>query len=382
MSINTASKEWRERPADERFWTLQEMLEYVRTSKEEDVEISFPRPEVADLIDGNIAIVSGDGEDYCLTNWSMQQLCNRLGAPHEFLTRLPVQLVADCLNEVSRGREWPTETMALVNRRGKARRITSNRYTTIWDADVVGRLLELESQGWRVPPGRPNGDSAVEAMARPATEDDLLRNAAHPSLAIHLGDPIVPSGIYAGDRDMFAFLIDENHPIEDPITKSPLYRGFIVANSEVGYRSFSLSAFLFHSVCGNHIIWGAQELFDVRIRHIGAADQRYWIEVQQRVGEYAHRSANDDIEQLRRWQTYRIADTSEEAVKEIFAAGLLSKKRAIEAIDLAATLPEAGDPLSVWGVAQALTRMSQSEPYADRRTMLDEAAAGVLRLAA
>jgi hypothetical protein len=380
-----AHREWSERPADERFWNLQELLGYVSPSKTHDAELVLDHgyARVVETESENIAI-HFNNEVYSLNNWSMQQLCTRVSAPLEFLARMPSDLVVQCLNEaIDQKKLSASNTMMLVNPGRKIRRITSDRYTTIWDADVVSNLVDLASEGWRVPPGRPNSDPAVLMMSRAATEDDVLRNASHPSLGIKVGDMIAPAGLYAGDRDLFCFLIDESNPIQDPITKQPLYRGIMVSNSEVGSKAFSLTAFLFHSVCGNHILWGGtQKLFGVRIRHTGVADTKYWIEVQYALADYVKEPESGVQKVLNRWMTYRIADTAEEAIAFLFGKRILGKARAADAIALASSIPEAGDPLSCWGIAQALTRMSQSEMFADRRAELDGAASSIMALAA
>ena len=73
------------------------------------------------------------------------------------------------------------------------------------------------------------------------------------------------AGLYASDRDVFMFLIDEDHPIE--VRNERLSRGLFIWNSEVGKSSFGLTTFLYRYVCGNHIVWGAENVKEIRIRH-------------------------------------------------------------------------------------------------------------------
>ena len=48
--------------------------------------------------------------------------------------------------------------------------------------------------------------------------------------------------------------------------------------------------------------------------------------------------------------------------------------------DLAEVSGQDGDPRSVWGMVQGLTRFSQTVPYADERTVIDKAAGKLLDL--
>jgi hypothetical protein len=79
---------------------------------------------------------------------------------------------------------------------------------------VTERLSELPETGWRVPPARlAQGD---DRQARPATASDVLDDReGGGGLSINLGDMIAPAGLYASDRDMFVFMVNEKNPIED-----------------------------------------------------------------------------------------------------------------------------------------------------------------------
>ena len=79
--------------------------------------------------------------------------------------------------------------------------------------------------------------------------------------------------LYASDRDVFLFLVDGNRDLEDPTdtSRSGLFRGFILRNSDVGAAALTLDVFLFRVVCGNHIIWGFQHVAGFRRRHVGTS---------------------------------------------------------------------------------------------------------------
>ena len=65
------------------------------------------------------------------------------------------------------------------------------------------------------------------------------------------------TGLYCGEQDMFAFLIDPTGWAE--IDDQAFAPGFFVWNSEVGRRSLGIQTFWFQAVCENHIVWDARE---------------------------------------------------------------------------------------------------------------------------
>ena len=85
--------------------------------------------------------------------------------------------------------------------------------------------------------------------------------------------------LYAGDRDMFIFLADEQNRIELPGRRDgktgQLARGFFVSNSEVGAGTLKLKTFLFDYVCCNRIVWGAEQFNEIKIRHTAGALPRH-----------------------------------------------------------------------------------------------------------
>jgi hypothetical protein len=95
------------------------------------------------------------------------------------------------------------------------------------------------------------------------------------------GADLVPSGLYAGDRDMFAFMIDGGDWRPDQpnagsfsVDDEQFNRGFFVWNSEVGAKSFGFMSFMFDVICGNHYVWGARDVEMFRARHAGKGATR------------------------------------------------------------------------------------------------------------
>src|SRR5207249_1958976 len=72
-------------------------------------------------------------------------------------------------------------------------------------------------------------------------------------------------GLYAGEQDMFCFLIDPTGWAE--IEGQAFAPGFFIWNSEVGKRSLGIQTFWFQAICQNHIIWDAVEVVEFTRKH-------------------------------------------------------------------------------------------------------------------
>jgi hypothetical protein len=390
MNLFKASRQWAERPSDERFSNLQEMYDtckgYADTAAEAKVAHDDLRVEA---VDGEIQLVGKSGHPARFTNWGFGQLCSRAGAPAQYLNRLPATLAAQNLNHglklLSQKADNPAASDAayLLFHRDNGtlilRAFTSQWYSRIWNWQVVEQLMQLP-QGWRVPPARPA--RADQPGARPATAADILTDRdGGGGLSVNIGDMIAPAGLYASDHDMFGFLVNESLRIADGSDQG-LSRGFFVENSEVGASAFKLTTFLYRHVCGNHIVWGAKDVNQVRIVHVGdKAIGKSWRQLQATVSDYAETSARDDEQKIARAQTLRLGDGKEDVVEKLFKLHITSRKNFEAAYDTTDSLDGVdGDPRTAWGIANGLTRLSQQAAYADARTELDRAAGRVLEI--
>ena len=73
------------------------------------------------------------------------------------------------------------------------------------------------------------------------------------------------TGLYAGEQDLFCFLIDPQGWTE--IEGEAFAPGFFIWNSEVGKRSIGIETFWFQAVCQNHIVWDATEVVEFTRKH-------------------------------------------------------------------------------------------------------------------
>jgi hypothetical protein len=359
MELFKAHQQWATRPDDERFTSLQSLYEathaYARVSAEREV----PWTSLRALAEGgDVKLVGPHGNPAMLTHWSFGQLANRVGAPAEYLRGLPAALACDNLNHGLANRQTAAGDRASANARllfhanGTllCRALTSDRYARIWNHEVAERLLTLESQGW--------------APARPT---------------IRVIDDRLP--LYASDHDMFAFLCNSELAIAEPGADTGLYRSVIVENSEVGAGALKLTRFLYREMCGNHIIWGAKDVTDLSLRHVGNVRDRMhrWSIA---LKQYANSSASGDQLMIERAQEAVISDTKEGVLDKLFGIRTLGLSRKVLDASYDAVMPaQDGNPNTVWGMAQGITRHSQSLPHADKRTELDRAAGRLLEFA-
>ena len=96
-NLMTASRQWMNRPADERFWSVPDLLDHLKTIRQKeiplevgslDVQPSGPKGQDLELIGPN-------GNPVAMTNWGFSQLCQRVDAPASYLSKLPANLACE-----------------------------------------------------------------------------------------------------------------------------------------------------------------------------------------------------------------------------------------------------------------------------------------------
>lgn len=382
-----ASNQWAFRPADQRFWNLEELHAATLRHREEATEAAVVLDEArVEAVGESLQLTGRQGIPAKFTHWSFGQLASIAQAPGSYLRTLPATLAAQNINHGLKNRDNGTEARVLISQReietgndfggfeSRIRAFLSEKYTRIWNHEIVERLIELPSE-WRVPPARP---SSSDPRARPATEEDILQRGGGGGLSINVGDMIAPAGLYASEEDMFAFLVDESRPIDDG-TEQGLARGFFITNSEVGKASFRVTTFLYRFVCGNHIVWDAKDVHEIKIRHVGRADTKAFNQLRVELVKYAEASAGVDEAKIAQAKTFKIGADIHDVVDFIFEKKILSRSNAKAAFELAEeNTDEDGDPRSAWGLSQGVTRLSQEEVNADKRVALDRAAGKIL----
>lgn len=392
MELYTANSQWATRPADERFWGVSEAYEATKHYADSAREILIPATgaSLATCQDGNIHLQLGAATRAQLTHYSFGQIANRAGAPANYLRKLSPETAVRCLTEgLAKYEDDGKQAKLLVHENGHtvARAVTSEGYARVWNHQVFKKLIGLESIGWRVPPARPVS-SATPGRTRVATEADVIAPGAGGGLSVKVGDTIAPAGVYASDHDMFAFMVNESRRLDDG-SAGGLSRGFFVSNSEVGAAALKITWFMYRHVCGNHIVWGAEDVIDINVRHVGKAWDRFEADVLPRVKEYADRGALADEDRIRRAQTFQLGGDVDTVLDTVFGllprgvlpSGIGSKALRAAIAEGEKTADQDGHPYTLWGFANCLTRASQATGYADDRVFLDRFAGQVLELA-
>jgi hypothetical protein len=368
MDLMQASNQWAQRPDDERYWTLQEMHQDALRQLERSAEHKLTdgrslRVGYDEHVD-DMALHSDIGS-FRLNNWTFKQLCGRVQAPASYLQSLRPELASQCLNQgLSRLEEGSNSGIELYSDNGTLRSLLSGRYARIHDAHILSRLLPLQAEGWRTPPARPT--DSYSGKTRPATAADVSSRSL-----VKEGDIIAPAGLYRGDRDMFAFMINDQVRIDDG-TDGGLARGFFVHNSEVGASSFSYTEFAFRYICGNHIVWGAQDVREVRLRHIGAAKPAEAMRALTcELIDYANQSTAQDELIIKRAKAFELGRNPGEVVDFLFGKRLMTRTLAQQAQTVCEQTEPQLNPRSVWGITQGITRLSQRNNNADERHAMD-----------
>lgn len=349
-TLTRASTEWSKRAPDERFTSLAAMHAKAcgaQSSARVSTPIEVKRLRAVAIGD-DVKVQSPSGAVADLTDWSFGQLAARAEAPAGYLQTLSAPLAATCINEGLQHSDG--DAVALTNVTGGSmtmRALTSDRYSRIWNADITARLMDLEAGGvWQPAPAAFDGSR----------------------------------GLYLGDRDMFAFMVDNDRRIFETLPGGGLSRGFFAWNSEVGAASFGIMTFLYEYVCGNHRVWGARNVAEIKFRHVGnGLDARAFGAIRATLTDYANASAETDEARIVALRSATLGGTADEILDALFSKFKVPKKLAADAIALAEMRADwYGNPRSVWGIAGALTEIGRDKPNADERIKIDRMGAKIM----
>jgi hypothetical protein len=370
--LTAASRQWASRPSDERFTSLLDLQDHVNTQRDRSRGKIVSSRGVTAQPDPScphqgLVIVGKEGHAANPSHFAFGQLANLAGAPAGYLRGLPAPLAADCINyglKIERG----ISDVGLLLRREEnivgddcvsslsLVAATGPKYGRIWNSDVVNALVDRVGDGitggWRVP-----GEfgKAVEVTKANTT-------------------------LYAGDRDMFVFLADEQNRVTIPNRRNgesgSLARGFFVQNSEVGSSAFAVSTFLFDYVCCNRIVHNARDVTELRIRHTAAAPDKWLEEALPVLEAYAHSSATPIEATLQAAQQRKIDNVEAFLKGRNWTSSLIARSQA-------AHEDEEGRPVeTLWDVVCGATAYAKSIEHQDTRVSVERAAGNLLDLVA
>jgi hypothetical protein len=262
------SQQWMSRSPDQRFLDLDSLFAKVKARHDDSFETRSQSKEVtliappiktqADLHRMTVGVkidtpLVQEVREVAPTNWAFGQVCSRAKAPAGFLRQLPSPLAADILNYRLRY-DREVEELKLYGGRSELMAATGPDYGRIPDFHVVEAVRQVAGNGrgerrWKVP-GVLDWRTHMYDPEAPVTIDSTT--------------------LYASDRDVFIFLVDDRNPVEVGKTKTGepdlMFRGFYVQNSEVGSRALKLAAFYLRAVCMNRNLWGVEGFQEITIR--------------------------------------------------------------------------------------------------------------------
>lgn len=371
-------RQWANRPADERYADLKSMYAMLRGIGLQcgTAVVGTERIRIEPLNHGRegLALIGPSGKPAELTNWSMNQISAISKAPASYLRTLSPQIAADALNYSLQKVERASHQLYIhqapavesnasllipdatpIGGDLTVRAITSPGYSRIHTANIVARLIELQTQhpAWKAPEVYSNGD---------------------------FGGPIGPCVGFAGDRDAYICLIDNEHRISDPTDRQGggLARGIMVLNSEVGAKRLDLICFLCERICGNFIIWGFKQIAGISLRHFGDKIKKEWASgIGNAFVDYTKLSAREEEDKILHASQHQLGAKKEDVIDLVWTKGDgITKQQATDAYELAEVFGK--NPRSSWGMVHGLTRLSQTYKNMDDRTDLDRAAAKIM----
>ncbi len=341
-TLTLANRELYRRSPDERFPSLDALLDVCREQQRESRDLWKPPGELQLAEDdfGQVQLRAGSEGALRLNDWSFSQLCRLAMVSKDTVNRVTGETASRVLRETMPQGDRPLQLLTTGDRLRSVHGVT---YSRLWNADLL---------------------SAVRDAAVDYTPPQTAFNEA--------------TGLYCGEQDLFAFLIDPTGWIE--VGEEQFDPGFFVWNSEVGKRSLGIQTFWFQKVCCNHIVWNATDVAEFTRKHTGNVREslneiRRLIELQT-----AKRDASrDSFAALIRKSMQEKLGTDAEEVTKLLLKHDLGKEAVTRAVK---QLGENDKPFTLWNLVDALTPQNVSLTYAGDRLDADQKVAKLLSLSA
>jgi len=127
-------------------------------------------------------------------------------------------------------------------------------------------------------------------------------------------------------------------------------------------------------VCSNRIVWGAEQVKEVRIRHTASVNDRWLEEVVPAIQSYANGTASSVVRAIEDARAVRIDNVAE------FLAKRFTKSQSSQII--AAHLEDEGRPIeSLWDAATGITAYARGISHQDSRVQVEREAGKLLEAA-
>ena len=332
-NLTKANHELFRRRPDERFESFNELFDSCKRRREESEGHWCRALSFDSLPDASRGLsVTVDDMPFTLNEWSFSQLCRLNRVSKDTLNKLSPSTASLALRETLPKLRKPFQ---VYSSGGIARSVHGTTYTRLYDEEVLAVLGEFQAD-FAPPPVGANGGT----------------------------------GLYAGEQDMFCFLVDEQSRIE--VRGESFAPGMFVWNSEVGKRSVGIPTFWYQHICQNHVVWDAIDVVELTRKHT----------------TNVHRSLNEiriAIEQLiavRNARKDAFARTIDQAMdtmigSDVEEATTVLRREGIRP-DIVERVLSAGADVTLFGVVDAITKLARNIPNAGDRLALDSKAAAVL----
>ena len=372
--IGRVSSEWFSRPNDERYLSLSELYASVKgraeRSRTRTVESAAIRVDAHRDDPENLALILPEADaPVAPTHWSFGQLASLVSAPAAYLRQLPAPLAGINLQYgLTSHRAEQIKTLETEDGRTELRAVTGPDYGRIYDHELVAAVQKIAGNGtgdtrWKVP-GTLDWSSGVYNPMVDITKDTTT--------------------LYASDRDVFLFLVDDMNPIEAgklPDGSPDLYfRGFYCWNSEVGAKTLGIASFYLRAVCQNRNLWGVEDFQEISIRHSKYAANRFAHEAAPALNRFADSSPRPFVEGIRAARERIVARNDDDRTDFLRRRGF-SKAETARIVET--VLAEEGRPAeSVFDFVQGITAVARSKPQQDARLEMEGKAKKLLERAA
>lgn len=327
------------RTYDECFGSLEELHEHCRDQREASNEFwHSPELLMPQVKDNRVQLHAGSDGAFTLNHWSFSQFCTLCGVNRDTINSLSAETASRALQETKPRGSKPMQVLVAND---CVRALHGTQYSRLWNADLLDAICEA------APDFQP------------------------PQKAVTGG-----TGLYCGEQDMFAFMIDPAGWTE--IEGEHFAPGYFVWNSEVGKRSLGVQTFWFQQVCGNHIVWDAVEVVEYKRKHTGNITESL-VEIRQIVESLARKrdERKDGFAKVIANAMQEKVGDAEDATKFLAKQGITRSliKRAVEKIGAK------GQLFTLWTLVDALTQLTQDIRHAGDRTEADSKVAKLLSLA-
>ncbi|MBY0611318.1 MAG: DUF932 domain-containing protein [Beijerinckiaceae bacterium] len=357
--LGRVSSEWFARPDDERYLSLSALMAAVKgraeRSRSRTVESAAVRVEASRADPERLALVlPGSDTPVAPTHWSFGQLASLVNAPATYLRQLPASLAAINLQYgLTSHRAEQVKTLETDDGRVELRAVTGPDYGRIYDHELVEAVMRIAGNGtgdtrWKVP-----GVLDWSTMTHnPAVEISKETTT-----------------LYASDRDVFLFLVDDFNPIEAgrlPNGDPDLYfRGFYCWNSEVGAKTLGIASFYLRAVCQNRNLWGVEQFEEITIRHSKFAASRFAHQAAPALARFANSSPASFVDGIKTARARIVARSDDDRTDFLRKRGF-SKTDTARIIDRV-LIEEGHPPTSIFDFVQGITAVARDKPHQDAR---------------